>query len=216
MFVKAFARTFYRFESEWVGPKPKDPRWRDVRMGILLNHTSLFEPMFSGLMPSFFLWKIASRGIFPVADVTLKRPIAGRVLRFFAPDVVSLTRKRDDSWDGFLSKLDEDSVLIFMPEGRMKRPTGLDKHGRPMTVQGGVVEALKMIGRGTVLIGYSGGLHHVQAPGDRFPRLFKTIRMNFECLDIESYLASFQGMDRIDRKKLTADLEARRDKHCPM
>ncbi len=214
--VKVLGRIFYRFETDWVGTRPTDPGWRDVRVGLLLNHTSLFEALFASAVPVSFLWRIASRGIFPVADVTLNRPVAGRVLRFLAPDVVSLTRKRDDSWDVFLSKLAEDSCLIFMPEGRMKRPGGLDKHGRPMTVQGGVAEALKMIGHGTMMLGYSGGLHHVQTPGQSFPRPFKTIKMNFEALDVAAYLATFQGPERFDRKKLTADLDARRDKHCPV
>lgn len=214
--VKVLGRVFYRFETAWVGDKPQDPGWRDVRVGFLLNHTSLFEPLFSAAVPTAFLWKIASRGVFPVADVTLRRAFAGRVLRVFAPDVVPLTRKRDDSWDVFLSRIAEDSVLIFMPEGRMKRPNGLDKHGRRMTVQGGIVDVLRMMGHGTMVLGYSGGLHHVQSPGQRFPRLFKTIKMNFEALDVARYLAAFEGPERFERKKLTADLDARRDKHCPV
>jgi hypothetical protein len=214
--IKALAQLFYRFETGWVGARPKDRGWRDVRIGLLLNHTSLFEPLFAAVAPVTFLWRIASRGIFPVADITLERPIAGLALRVLAPDVVPLTRKRDESWDLFLEKLSEESVLIFLPEGRMKRPNGLDKHGRPMTVQGGVVEVLRAMGRGTVLLGYSGGLHHVQAPGQRFPRLFKTIKINFEAIDTAAYLAEFEGAERFERKKLTADLERRRDKHCPV
>ena len=38
-----------------------------------------------------------------------------------------------------------------------------------------------------MLLAYSRGLHHVQAPGERFPRLFRTVSMRFECVDIASY-----------------------------
>jgi hypothetical protein len=38
-----------------------------------------------------------------------------------------------------------------------------------------------------MLLAMSGGLHHVQVPGQRFPKLFKPIRMSLEYLDIPEY-----------------------------
>jgi hypothetical protein len=99
----------------------------------------------------------------------------------------------------------------------MKHPNGLDGNGQPMTVRGGIADAIQALPDGRFLLAYSGGLHHVQAPGDRFPRLFKTLRMNFEVLDIAAYRAEM--MARADGGSFKAaviqDLEARRDRHCP-
>ena len=53
--------------------------------------------------------------------------------------MMTITRKRDESWNRFLDSFDDDAVIMMTPEGRMKRPSGLDKHGDPMTVRGGVV-----------------------------------------------------------------------------
>ena len=41
-----------------------------------------------------------------------------------------------------MNQIDEDAVVIILPEGRMKRATGLDKKGMPMTVRGGVADIL--------------------------------------------------------------------------
>lgn len=60
-----------------------------------------------------------------------------------------------------------------MPEGRMKRPTGLDKHGQKMTVKRGVVDVLLSMKTGSMFFLYSGGLHHVQAPGQGLPHFSK-------------------------------------------
>ena len=40
-----------------------------------------------------------------------------------------------------------DVVVVLSPEGRMKRKNGLDKHGRPMTVRGGIGDILDRIDR---------------------------------------------------------------------
>ena len=43
------------------------------------------------------------------------------------PNVIRITRKRDESWQYFLKQIDTDTMIIFAPEGRMKRKDGLDK-----------------------------------------------------------------------------------------
>ena len=64
-----------------------------------------------------------------------------------------------------LRQIDPDAMVLILPEGRMKRATGLDSEGKPMTVRGGIADILETIGEGRMLLAYSGGLHHVQAPG---------------------------------------------------
>ena len=95
----------------------------------------------------------------------------------------------------------------------MKRPNGLDKNGRPMTVRGGVVDLLEGMEEGGLLLAYCGGLHHVQAPGSGFPKLGKRIAIRFERTDIATYLAQFPAEER--REAIPRDLERRRDLHCP-
>jgi len=64
---------------------------------------------------------------------------------------------------------------------------------------------------------YSAGLHHVQIPGQRpLPRLFKTLRMRLESVDIAAYrqeLLDKYGPARF-KKALIRDLEARRNRYC--
>ena len=87
-----------------------------------------------------------------------------------------------------------------------------------MTVRGGIADILESIGEGRMLIGYSGGLHHVQAPGERWPRLFKTIRIRLELLDIGTYrreLMEQAGREGFKRA-VVEDLERRRDLYCPV
>ncbi|MCP4658888.1 MAG: hypothetical protein GY856_26040, partial [bacterium] len=65
--------------------------------------------------------------------------------------------------------------------------------------------------------GYSQGLHHVQIPGQMFPKLFKRIRMRFEALDIEDYRASLwppDGDEQAFRRAVVQDLTERRDRYC--
>jgi len=215
--TKVFSHAFYRLEMRWIGDA-KPEAWRDARLIILLNHTSLFEPLFSHAMPWDFVRRFSARGVFPAADVTLRRPIAGRIIRMLAPKVAPLTRKRDDSWSDFMRGLGDDAILIFVPEGRMKRRDGFDKDGRPMTVRAGIADVLRQLGKGTMLIAYSGGLHHVQAPGDRFPRLFKPLKLAVEAVRIEDYLAGL-GVEADSegfRLSVTKDLESRRDRHIPI
>lgn len=217
--VKALSRLFFRFDSGWVAPHGekarRPPEWDEVRVAILLNHTSLFEPIFLGLAPASFLWAVARHGLLPGADSTLDRPLVGRFFKTLAPDVVALTRTRDQTWRDFLSRLGPRTLVIMAPEGRMKRSSGLDKRGQPMTVRGGIADVLDGVVAGRMLIVYSGGLHHVHAPGDTFPRLFKTVRARLELVDIPSYKKEL-GCGRAGfAERVIADLEGRRARHCP-
>ena len=87
-----------------------------------------------------------------------------------------------------------------------------------MTVRGGIADILEAIPSGPMLIAYSGGLHHVQAPGEHWPRLFRTIRMNLEWVDIETYrrerLAE-AGSEAGFKRAVVDDLERRREAHRP-
>jgi hypothetical protein len=213
MTVKALSRLFYRFEVEWVGHKPRRP-FHDARIGLLLNHTSLYEPIFFGILPSFWLFEACKRGILPGADSTLDRPLVGKFFKWIAADVVPVTRNRDRSWTQFVDKVSEESILLMAPEGRMKRLNGLDKHGRPMSLRGGIVDILHKKTEGTMLLLYSGGLHHVQAPGEPIPRLFQTVRAKLEEIPIEEYKKAMGHGTPEFRANVISDLERRRDLHC--
>ena len=78
-------------------------------------------------------------------------------------------------------------------------------------------EILESIGGGRMIVAYSGGLHHVQAPGERWPRLFKTIRIRLEALDIARYREQIleRAGHRGFKKAVIEDLERRRDAICP-
>jgi hypothetical protein len=36
-------------------------------------------------------------------------------------------------------------MVLMAPEGRMKRADGLDAHGQPMTVRGGIADILEVV-----------------------------------------------------------------------
>ena len=212
--IKAASLLCFRFSSEWVGERPAEP-FRHARVGVLLNHTSLFEPILVALFPLGWLWRVARHGLMPGADVTLDRPIAGRLIKLMVPKAVTVTRARDRTWTEFLSHVTEENVVLISPEGRMKRRGGLDKHGKPMTLRGGIVEVLERKSEGTMLLVYSEGLHHVQAPGEGFPRLFKLVRARLEEIPVERYKKAMGHGTPEFRANVIADLAARRDRHCP-
>lgn len=217
LLIKVLTRTFYRVETKWVAPPPANP-WDHLRIVAILNHTSLYEPLFAGATPNRFLWRMANHAVIPAADKTMKRPIVGRFYKMVGRHVVPITRQADHTWQAVLTQVhDPESMVAILPEGRMKRPNGLDSHGLPMTVRGGIADLLQAIPGGTMLLAYSGGLHHVQAPGEHLPRLWKTIRMNFEVVDIAEYRESLavETGKRGFKAAVIADLEARRDRHCP-
>jgi hypothetical protein len=214
--IKAFSRLFYRLDIAWVGSAPENP-WENLRLLLILNHTSLYEPLFAGGLPNSFLKQIAEHGLIPIADITLQRPIVGRFFRMVAKNVVSITRMRDKTWEKFCFRVRPESLVIMLPEGRMKRCDGLDAEGKPMTVRGGVADLLRELRGGEMVLAYSGGLHHVQAPGQFFPRLFKTLHMRLERLDIDEYrrtLLSSYGEEGFKRAVI-CDLEHRRNRYCP-
>jgi len=213
--VKGLARLFYRIDVDWV-QEPAEDRWDDVRLVAILNHTSLYEPLFAGGVPNRLLHEIARRGLAPVAEKTLNRPLVGRFFRLVAPDIVPVTRQRDASWQELVDRIGPRSLVIIAPEGRMKRSNGLDAEGNRMTVRGGIADVLRGIADGRMLLAYSGGLHHVQAPGELLPRLFKRISLRLELLDIDAYREEQQrraGRHGFKRAVIE-DLEARRDHHC--
>lgn len=209
--LKLAGYAFYPSKLKWVGKKPDS--WDDISLILILNHTSLFEFVYGVTLPFDFLKQLSSRLVIPVADKTLDKPVSGFILKNLAPKTIKLTRKRDDSWQDFLNQIDNDNICIFMPEGQMKRKNGLDKNGNPMKVKTGVYELMqKYRGRNMVFV-YSHGLHHVLAPGDKVPKIFKKIEAGIEMLSVDDYLANYEDKD--DAAKLVAeDLQARRDKYC--
>lgn len=213
--VKSSRYWCYPTRAEWVTPPP-DKDWKDVRLILILNHTSMMEFVYATAMPTKFLWQMAKRLIFPVADSSLKKP-QGKMLKLFAPRVASLSRKRDVTWQDFLDQLASDSILIFMPEGRMKRPSGLDKNGNPMTVRSGICDLLPQFAGENMIVAYSGGLHHVMAPGQVVPRPFRKLTVNLESVNIDEYLNQFNHIEdeKQRRDAICKDLDQRREQYCP-
>ncbi|MDX2452296.1 1-acyl-sn-glycerol-3-phosphate acyltransferase [Desulfosarcina sp.] len=213
--IKRLSRLCYRFDINWVHPPPPDP-WRRLRLVTFLNHTSLYEPLFVGGFPNEFIKRIAFMGLMPVADKATQRPILGFFFRMVAKNVVAVTRKNDRTWNQVLATMKPDTMVIIMPEGRMMRANCLDKYGRAMTVRGGIADIVQSIPQGRMLLAYSAGLHHVQTPGQRIPRIFKTLRMRLETVDITAYRSRL--MDQHGpagfKKALVRDLEYRRARYC--
>lgn len=218
LLVKYASRVLYRARLEWAATPPDDP-WADLRILAMLNHTSLFEPIYAALAPNRLLWQIAAHGVVPVAQKTTDRRLVGRFFGFVAHQVVSVTRERDHTWSDLMSRVEDPKALIvILPEGRMMRRTGLDSHGQPMTVRGGIADIIKAVPGGRMLLAYSGGLHHVHAPGDRFPRFFRRVRLCVEVVDIEDYrrrLLETAG-DEEFKRVVIQDLTRRRDESCPV
>jgi 1-acyl-sn-glycerol-3-phosphate acyltransferase len=205
-------------EATWVGERPAKRPYQGLRVVAVLNHTSLFEWLLISAIDFEFLWRVARHGVIPVAEKTFKRPLVGMFFKMLGAHVVSITRERDHTWRSVLARIDPDSMVIILPEGRMKRPNGLDANGQPMTVRGGIADLLEAIDSGPMLLAYSGGLHHVQAPGEHLPRLFRRIRMAMEVVEIAGYRAerlAEAGGEAGFKRAVVADLERRRDRHCP-
>jgi hypothetical protein len=213
--VKLLCSVFYRYEAKFMCDTEKPP-WDDVKLIVLLNHTSLFEPVFVKLAPFKFIWRISKDIVVPAADVTMKRPVVGKIMKAMVPGVVPISRKRDNSWKNFLAKITPNSITGIIPEGRMMRKTGLDKDGKPMTVRGGVADILQMIERGKILFVYSGGLHHIQSPGDTLPKVFKKIKANLEFVDVRAYKKKLNAMDVEQfRRNVVDDMQQRLQQLVP-
>ncbi len=204
LFIKALSNIFYRFEVKW--PEENKIVWGNVKLIVFLNHTSLFEILYLAILPVSFLRMLSRRMVAPGAIKTLDRPIVGMFFKLFSPGMTPVTRKRDDSWQQFLESMHDDSIILIAPEGRMMRKNGLDLEGNKMTVKGGVTDILARINKGQMLFAYSGGLHHVQVPGEGFPHLFKTVKLDVEVCDVADYKASFNAeMGSRAWKKLVLD-----------
>lgn len=213
--VKIFSHLFYRCEIKWLNKSPQHP-WNRAKLMVFLNHTSLYEPLFLQILSFSFLWDMVGRANVPGADITLNRPIVGKFWKLMLPNISSVTRKRDHSWSNYLRSIQPNSLIMIAPEGRMKRPNGLDKFGKPMNVKGGVADILESIHDGAMILCLSGGLHQVQSPGQHVPRLFKKIKMNFFYLDIKDYKKKFENLSPRERKlKITGELQAHLENDVP-
>jgi len=211
--IQIVSRIFFRYDAEYLGPIPAR-QWGNLRAIIILNHTSLYEPLLVGFADTKLLWLFARHGVLPIAEKTMKRKI-GIFFRFLVRHVVVVTRQRDHTWDRVLNHVDEKALVIILPEGRMKRANGLDSAGRPMTVRGGIADILENLHSGRLLLLYSGGLHHIQVPGQTLPRLFKTLHVRMELIEVEDYKATLKSAETDFRSAVIKDLTARRDLHCP-
>ena len=208
--LKVAGYVMYPSRLDWISQEPKS--WDDVSLILILNHTSLFEFVYGVSLPFSFLKELSKRLIIPVAASTMKNPVGNFVFANLAPKTIKLSRKRDQSWLHFLDSIDKNDICIFMPEGRMKRLDGLDKSGKPMTVKSGVVDLLEKYRGKKMVIVYSSGLHHVLAPGQHVPKVFKPILAKTELLNVDDYLGAFAGKNL--HEAIPRDLENRRDQHC--
>lgn len=214
--VKHVSRALYTVREEWVGDVADDP-WKDVRLIAVLNHTSLAEGIYLAVVPNRVLRGIARHAVLPVAEETMERPIEGWIFRTLVPNVVSITRKRDHSWTRVLNEIDDrESMVAMFPEGRMMRPSGLDKRGGPMTVKPGVADVLRGLEHGRMILAYSGGLHHVFKPGASFPRFFQVVHLKLETVDIASYIEEREQEGWSFSAAVVRDLTRRRDLHTPI
>lgn len=214
-FVKLLCMVLYRFQLTWLSDEQFES-FKHVQLIVFLNHTSLYEPIFVAVAPFSVLWRLSGELIAPGADITLSdRPIVGRIYHSLLPGMVPISRKKDETWQYFLEKINQDSLVAILPEGRMKRKTGLDKYGKPMTVRGGVADILQVKNSGKVLFVYSGGLHHVHTPGDRLPKFFQSVSVNAEILNIQDYKQELTDTHLEFRQAVIQDMQQRLETKVP-
>ena len=213
--VKTTARVFFKLKNEWIGGEPENYAL-NTRIVAILNHTSLYEPLIAGYAQYRLLWKFARHGVLPVAEKTMKRRI-GLFFRLLVRHPIVVTRQRDRTWYNVLNKVDSKAITIILPEGRMKRANGLDAEGREMTIRGGIADILEALPDGRMLMVYSGGLHHIQVPGELLPTPFKTVRCRMEMIDIAEYKVGLAETypELSFQRAVIADLTRRRDEYCP-
>ena len=53
-----------------------------------------------------------------------------------------------------------------------------------MIIRGGVAEILDKIHDGYMILALSGGLHHIQIPGQVIPKLFKKISITYTFINV--------------------------------
>ena len=58
---------------------------------------------------------------------------------------------------------------------------------------------------------YSHGIHHVYAPEDKLPKLFKKISITIEMLSVSDYCKKFTKDSVLNKKALRSDLDRKRD-----
>ena len=98
----------------------------------------------------------------------------------------------------------------------MRRADGLDKNGNPMSIRGGLADILEIMPEGNMVIVYSGGLHHVQVPGQGLPKLFKRIQSHSEKVNIQEYVKEMKKVPGTPFKKaVIADMEERMRRNSP-
>jgi 1-acyl-sn-glycerol-3-phosphate acyltransferase len=213
--IHLLSRIFFKLENHWITGEPANYA-EGTRIIALLNHTSLYEPLIAGYAPTNLLWKFARHGVLPVAEKTMKRRI-GIFFSLLVRHPVVVTRRRDHTWSKVLNSIDSKAIVIILPEGRMKRATGLDSEGREMTVRGGIADILDALPGGRMLTVYSGGLHHIQVPGELLPTPFKTVKCRMEMVDISNYKKELaENYPNLNfRGAVIADLTRRRNKYCP-
>jgi len=213
--LKVLTHIFYKFDVKWLSEK-QFKQLDNVKLIVLLNHTSLYEALFVRLAPVSFLWRIAGHMLVPVADVTTKRPLVGMFFHALVPGIVPISRKRDASWRDFLTQIGDDSIVAILPEGRMRRHDGFDKHGKPMSVRAGVADIIEEIDKGDILFLYSGGLHHVQVPGQTIPKLFKKIKTHMEIVSVDDYKDALHHPEIKNRKVgFVRDIQKRLEELTP-
>tara|TARA_Y100000817_G_scaffold312419_1_gene306347 strand:+ start:183 stop:893 length:711 start_codon:yes stop_codon:yes gene_type:complete len=216
--IKVVGRVFYRPMLRHLTPYSRSD-WKEIKLICFLNHTSLYEPLFFSVLPVSFLWKCAGDVVIPVADKTVNRPLVGQIFNAIAPKMVSISRKRDETWEEFMNLVRSGYLVTIFPEGRMKRANGLDSNGKPMSVKGGIYDILNLIKEGKMIVAYSGGLHHIQVPEEGLlPKLFKNLKVNIEILSIEDFKKPFyeEAKDaRHGRMALIQELETRMKVNCP-
>jgi hypothetical protein len=216
--IKIFARIAFKFDLSYSHGQSANTVFTDIRLAILLNHTSLAEPLFLGVFPWIFVRQIARSALIPIASETGIRPLIGRGFKILAPNVVLLSRKRDATWDEFLNRITQKSLIMFIPEGRMKRRNGLDKNGQPMSLRGGICDILTTVNRGKMLVAYSGGLHSVNCPGETGFHLGKHLSIHVESIELEGFLEPFASLglgSKQWREAILGELTRRRDTICP-
>ncbi len=114
-----------------------------------------------------------------------------------------------------MNAIHDRAVIAMALEGRMKRRNGLDLAGKKMTVKSGVADIIAELEEGNILVAYSGGLHHVQVPGQILPRLFRKLKLNLEIIDIEDYKSNFNTEGIQWKRDVTADFQRRLETNCP-
>lgn len=73
-------------------------------------------------------------------------------------NVVPISRERYVTFSNFLIRVQENETMaVILPEGRMKRRTGLDAHGEALTVRGGIADLLRAIPQGRMAEGGPSG-----------------------------------------------------------